>query len=126
MFKWSAVVAGFSLAVLGGGSGFAASYTSSYSDLDLGKCDLVEEDSEFGFVQMKCEGRHGYDVYASEGDLRLHLAYRKPGQPLIAEAELVAPVEREEHTTFKGEVARGLQVLTSETDVAVDAVQFHT
>jgi|GEM_PF-554017 len=82
MIVRSAVLAGFAIAVLGAGSAFAASYTSSYSDLDLGKCDLVEEDSEFGFVQMRCDGQHGYDVYATEGDLRLYLAYRKPGEPL--------------------------------------------
>lgn len=71
----------------------AAPYTSSYSDLDLGQCALIEEESEIGFVQVKCAGQHGYDVYATEGDLRLYLAYRKPGEPLIIEEE---PVEVEE------------------------------
>lgn len=75
-------------------SGVSASpYTSTYSDLDLGKCALIEEESEIGFVQVKCDGQHGYDVYATEGDLRLYLAYRKPGESLIIEDE---PSEVEE------------------------------
>ncbi len=71
----------------------ATSYTSSYSDLDLGKCSIIEEESEIGFVQVRCDGQHGYDVYVTEGDLRLYLAYRKPGDPLIIEEE---PVDTEE------------------------------
>lgn len=125
MFERSVVVAGFGLLLLGGGSALAASYTSSYSDLDLGECDLVEEDSEFGFVQMKCEGRHGYDVYVSEGDLRLHLAYRKPGQPLIAEEEFVAPVDSEVQQPFKGEevIAVVEDLLDLEVSDDVEALQ---
>ncbi len=71
----------------------ASPYTSTYSDLDLGKCALIEEESEIGFVQVKCDGQYGYDVYATEGDLRLYLAYRKPGDPLIIEEE---PAETDE------------------------------
>eukprot|EP00435_Cladocopium_sp_Y103_P079063 s1_g2802.t1 len=81
-------------------SGVAASpYKSTYSDLDLGKCALIEEESEIGFVQVKCDGQHGYDVYATEGDLRLYLAYRKPGDPLIIEEE---PVETEQADEASG------------------------
>ena len=121
------VVAGvFALTVFGGGSAFSASHTSSYSDLDLGKCDLIEEDSEFGFVQMKCEGQHGYDVYASEGDLRLHLAYRKPGQPLIAEEEVVEPEDPENLEAFKGEAVIVIDVLPSGSDVLDEAESLQT
>ncbi len=79
-------------AILWASGAAASSYTSTYSDLDLGKCAIVEEESEIGFVQVKCEGQHGYDVYVTEGDLRLYLAYRTPGDPLIIEEE---PVESE-------------------------------
>jgi hypothetical protein len=122
MLERSVVLTAFAFAIIGGSSAYAASYTSSYSDLDLGKCALVEEDSEFGFVQMKCEGRHGYDVYASEGDLRLHLAYRKPGQALIAEDEFVEAVETEEPAAFKGEDVVVAEEVSLDPDVLVEAV----
>lgn len=95
----------------------AAPYTSSYSDLDLGQCALIEEESEIGFVQVKCAGQHGYDVYATEGDLRLYLAYRKPGEPLIIEEE---PVEVEEMVET---VSEELETLADETETAVDPVE---
>jgi len=95
----------------------AASYTSSYSDLDLGQCALVEEESEIGFVQVKCGGQHGYDVYATEGDLRLYLAYRKPGEPLIIEEE---PVEPEETAAL---VLDPLESAAEEADAIVDVVE---
>lgn len=95
----------------------AASYTSSYSDLDLGKCALIEEESEIGFVQVKCSGQHGYDVYATEGDLRLYLAYRKPGEPLIIEEE---PVEVEETAE---PVLDPLDSAVEEADAIVDVVE---
>lgn len=95
----------------------AASYTSSYSDLDLGKCALIEEESEIGFVQVKCSGQHGYDVYATEGDLRLYLAYRKPGEPLIIEEE---PADVEETAE---PVLDPLEAAVEETDVLVDVVE---
>jgi len=83
MIARSAVLAGFALSVFGGGSAFAASYTSSYSDLKLDRCPIVEEESEIGFVQMRCEGKYGYDVYATEADLRLYLTFRQKGAPLV-------------------------------------------
>jgi hypothetical protein len=126
MLERSVVLTAFAFAIIGGSSAYAASYTSSYSDLDLGKCALVEEDSEFGFVQMKCEGRHGYDVYASEGDLRLHLAYRKPGQPLIAEEEFVESLETEELATFKGEDVVVAEEVLLDPDVLVEAAPSHS
>ncbi|MCR9242954.1 MAG: hypothetical protein NXH87_16365 [Rhodobiaceae bacterium] len=95
----------------------AASYSSSYSDLDLGRCALIEEESEIGFVQVKCSGQHGYDVYATEGDLRLYLAYRKPGEPLIIEEE---PAEVEETAE---PVLDPLEAAVEETDVIVDVVE---
>ncbi len=99
MGKRYLVSAGFAGVVLWTSAAGAAHYTSSYSDLDLGKCALVEEESEIGFVQVKCAGQHGYDVYATEGDLRLYLAYRKPGDPLIIEEEPVEPEETSELTS---------------------------
>lgn len=95
----------------------AAPYTSSYSDLDLGACDLVEEESEIGFVQVKCSGQHGYDVYATEGDLRLYLAYRKPGEPLIIEEE---PAEVEE---IAEPVLDPLEAAAEDADVMADVVE---
>ncbi|WOF74421.1 hypothetical protein QMT40_002073 [Parvibaculaceae bacterium PLY_AMNH_Bact1] len=95
----------------------AASYISSYSDLDLGKCALVEEESEIGFVQVKCSGQHDYDVYATEGDLRLYLAYRKPGEPLIIEEE---SVEVEETAV---PVSGELETVSDDTEKAVDLVE---
>lgn len=95
----------------------AASYTSSYSDLDLGKCALIEEESEIGFVQVKCSGQHGYDVYATEGDLRLYLAYRRPGEPLIIEEE---PAEVEETAES---VLDPLESAAEEADAIVDVVE---
>ncbi|MEQ9146423.1 MAG: hypothetical protein RLO08_18895 [Parvibaculaceae bacterium] len=80
MAKWTAGVAALSLVLANATNASAASnYTSAYSDLDFDKCTVVEEDSEFGFVRMKCPGAFGYDVHATEADLRLYLAYAPEG-----------------------------------------------
>jgi hypothetical protein len=72
-------------------SAAASPYTSKYSDLDFEKCSLVLEESEIGFVQWKCPGAFGYDVYATEGDLRLYLAYKPEGYvPPASDDELAA------------------------------------
>ena len=60
-------------------------YTSRYSDLDFSKCDIAAEanaaeGSEIGFVTWRCAGAYGYDVYATEADLRLYLAYTREGE----------------------------------------------
>jgi len=110
-------IAGATAALLWATAASAASYTSSYSDLDLGKCALVEEESEIGFVQVKCSGQHGYDVYATEGDLRLYLAYRKPGEPLIIEEELAEAEETAESVSDQVEAG------AAEADVTVDVVE---
>lgn len=117
-------IAGAAGALLWATAVSAASYTSSYSDLDLGKCALVEEESEIGFVQVKCAGQHGYDVYATEGDLRLYLAYRKPGEPLIIEEE---PAEVEETAEPVLDEAAGAaeeaEVVSEETAAPADIAE---
>lgn len=65
-------------------------YTSRYSDLDFSKCDITEEanseeGSEIGFVTWRCAGAYGYDVYATEADLRLYLAYTREGEDVPEE-----------------------------------------
>lgn len=93
MMKWMgislvSVLASVSFSV----NAAASQYTSKYSDLDFEKCELVQEDSEVGFVQWKCPGAFGYDIYASEGDLRLYLAYKPEGYiPAVLAEETVAP-----------------------------------
>ncbi|MEQ9518779.1 MAG: hypothetical protein RLN89_04990 [Parvibaculum sp.] len=57
-----------------------SAYMSTYSDLDFAKCEIVHEDSEFGLVEWRCAGDHGYDILATEADLRLYLAYQKKGE----------------------------------------------
>ncbi len=62
-----------------------ADYTSHYSDLDFATCEIVQENSDFGFVQMKCPGAYGYDVYVTEADLRLYLSYKREGWNTVSE-----------------------------------------
>lgn len=122
-------LAGFAASIMWAAGVSAASYTSSYSDLDLGKCALVEEESEIGFVQMKCAGQYGYDVYATEGDLRLYLAYRKPGEPLIAIDEKTQYIyemlsgydEVEVGTTTGSEGAKNPESSAEEDDADVES-----
>ncbi|PCJ71731.1 MAG: hypothetical protein COA62_03935 [Rhodobiaceae bacterium] len=76
MFRWVVILGGSLWAAAFLGSVQAAENTSRYSDLDFAVCEIVEEDSEFGFVQMKCPGAHGYDVYATEADLRIYLSFK--------------------------------------------------
>lgn len=66
---------------LGVSASFAADpvYTSTYSDLDFTGCEIVHEDSEFGFVEWRCDGNHGYDILATEADLRIYIAFQKDG-----------------------------------------------
>lgn len=76
MLRWFVILGGSLWAVAFLGSVQAAENTSRYSDLDFALCEIVEEDSEFGFVQMKCPGAYGYDVYAAEADLRIYLSFK--------------------------------------------------
>lgn len=77
------------------GSVQAAENTSRYSDLDFAYCEILEEDSEFGFVQLKCAGAYGYDVYATEADLRFYLAFKPVGFVVEdpAEIEVLEPAK---------------------------------
>lgn len=84
---WMVLVGG-AMACLPASGAFATQYTSQYSDLDFDKCTIVEEDSEVGFVEMRCAGAYGYDVLASDADARLYLAY-------VPESYVVPPAPEE-------------------------------
>ncbi|MBN4051767.1 hypothetical protein JYT24_00650 [Parvibaculum lavamentivorans] len=77
--KWIGILGGSLWAAAFLGFAQAMENTSRYSDLDFAVCEIVEEDSEFGFVQMKCPGAYGYDVYAAEADLRIYLSFKPEG-----------------------------------------------
>lgn len=79
-----------------------SAFTSTYSDLDFAKCEIVHEDSEFGFVEWRCTGDHGYDILATEADLRLYLAYQKEGE---LHGAPVAPSELETDEAFSADEA---------------------
>lgn len=51
--------------------------SSSYSSLDLGTCEIIEQEPEFGTTTWRCEGQAGYTVYPTEADLRFYLAFGK-------------------------------------------------
>jgi hypothetical protein len=54
----------------------AGEITSTYSELDLAKCEtLLQSDDEGGSYEGKCPGYGGNFVMVWEGDLRQYLAY---------------------------------------------------
>lgn len=46
-------------------------YTSVYTDLDLDACEVLEESEIGGFVDLRCEGYRGFDLFVSDGDARM-------------------------------------------------------
>lgn len=72
----------FVLAILAAGP--AAANSSTYTKLDLDRCQKLSSDDMGG--RMKCAGYKSYPVYFEEGDLRQSLRYGPAARDLIEDS----------------------------------------
>lgn len=70
----------------------AAGLVSSYTDVDLDKCEMLDSD-EIG-ATWQCEGLDGYPVTISEGDLRMTVSYGENARDEVAMSQGFAPFNR--------------------------------